>query len=201
MNLKEILLGEMELHSSIVEDGLTCLLHSILFVRAPGPVRPVDSHCSSLEPLTFAKCGVPDIDKAVKDAIESFQLSLCRVSPNNSKGVVVLSFYEKRSSRGFFGLTNNEEKVYFERWKIPVIVNDEVFRPDDINDKIELKRIRDFGREQIQQRMMTIIESVNASMDHVPPSMYEYDFNYAERRDQHSIMSKIVYPPALFNPV
>eukprot|EP01041_Mallomonas_annulata_P004450 gene4450-8864_t len=152
-------LAEMELHSSLVEEGLTCLLHSILFVRAPGPVRPVDSHCSRLAPLTFAKCGVPDIDIAVKDAIESFQLSLHRIGPTNSKGLVVLSFYEKRSNRGFFGLMNNEEKVYFERWKIPVVVNDDILhRCGDESDILELQRIYDSGRYQVQQRMMTIIE-------------------------------------------
>jgi hypothetical protein len=40
MNLKEITLEELELHSYFYEEGLSCLLHTILFVRAPGPVRP-----------------------------------------------------------------------------------------------------------------------------------------------------------------
>lgn len=40
MNLKEITLEELELHSYFYEEGLSCLLHTILFVRAPGSVRP-----------------------------------------------------------------------------------------------------------------------------------------------------------------
>lgn len=41
MNIKEIRLEELELHSYLYEEGLSCLLNTILFVRAPGPVRPV----------------------------------------------------------------------------------------------------------------------------------------------------------------
>lgn len=40
MNLKEITLEELELHSYFYEEGISCLLHTILFVRAPGSVRP-----------------------------------------------------------------------------------------------------------------------------------------------------------------
>jgi hypothetical protein len=36
MNLKEIILDEMELHSSLLEEGISCLLHTTLFVRSPG---------------------------------------------------------------------------------------------------------------------------------------------------------------------
>lgn len=40
MNIKEVRLEELELHSYLLEEGLNCLLNTILFVRAPGPVRP-----------------------------------------------------------------------------------------------------------------------------------------------------------------
>jgi hypothetical protein len=43
MNLKQITLDEMELPATLCEEGLACLLHTILFIRAPGPVRPVVS--------------------------------------------------------------------------------------------------------------------------------------------------------------
>jgi hypothetical protein len=71
MNIKEITLEELELHSYFYEEGLSCLLHTILFVRAPGSVRPQvrallfddndeiiysqDAHCKRIIPLTYAK--------------------------------------------------------------------------------------------------------------------------------------------------
>lgn len=41
MNLKEVALDEMELHNSLLEEGLSCLLHTTLFVRSPGSVTVV----------------------------------------------------------------------------------------------------------------------------------------------------------------
>lgn len=67
--IKEVLLEEIELHSSLLEEGLSCLLHTIIFVRHPGSVRPVDFSCTQLAPLTFAKCGLPNADTRVKSAI------------------------------------------------------------------------------------------------------------------------------------
>ena len=36
MNLKEHCLDEIELHTSLVKEGIGCLLHTILTIRAPG---------------------------------------------------------------------------------------------------------------------------------------------------------------------
>ncbi|KAG5191542.1 hypothetical protein JKP88DRAFT_285080 [Tribonema minus] len=54
MNLKEHVLEEVELHESHVRDALQCLLHTILFVRAPGPLRPREAHCDYFD-LTYAR--------------------------------------------------------------------------------------------------------------------------------------------------
>jgi hypothetical protein len=45
MNIKEITLDEIELHSAFVEEGISALLHTILFVRAPNVVKPEDYVC------------------------------------------------------------------------------------------------------------------------------------------------------------
>jgi hypothetical protein len=37
------------------------------------------------------------------------------VGPELSKGVILLTFFEKRESKGFLGLLRNEEKVCFEK--------------------------------------------------------------------------------------
>jgi hypothetical protein len=62
MNLKEITLEELELHSYLYEEGLSCLLHTILFVRAPGPVRPqVPTSFSSLAVELLLPERIPNI--------------------------------------------------------------------------------------------------------------------------------------------
>lgn len=65
MNIKEFSLDEIQLQTAYVEEAVSALLHTILFVRAPNVVSPVDHVCKRLEPLTFAKCGPPDVDITV----------------------------------------------------------------------------------------------------------------------------------------
>eukprot|EP00602_Paraphysomonas_sp_CaronLab_P012785 CAMPEP_0185042188 /NCGR_PEP_ID=MMETSP1103-20130426/42203_1 /TAXON_ID=36769 /ORGANISM="Paraphysomonas bandaiensis, Strain Caron Lab Isolate" /LENGTH=205 /DNA_ID=CAMNT_0027582213 /DNA_START=693 /DNA_END=1310 /DNA_ORIENTATION=- len=205
MNLKEITLEEMELHSTLYEEGLSCLLHTILFVRAPGPVRPQDAHCRKLCPLTYAKCGVEDVDNTVADTISNLKTSLIHVGPHLSRGVVTLSFYEKRENKGFFGILSSEEKVHFERWRIPVLVNESPFpRGMDPASEMTRKRLYDSAREQVKERMLVIFEAVNTSIDHVPPSMYEFALEASgltgERRE-HSMVTRLINSPTLMNPL
>ena len=66
MNIKEITLDEVELNNVFIDEGISALLHTILFVRAPNLVKPEDCHCTRLAPLTYAKCGPYDVDQTVK---------------------------------------------------------------------------------------------------------------------------------------
>lgn len=180
MNLKEIVIEEIELHHRYVNEGLSALLHTILFVRAPNLVKPEDHQCIELSPLIFAKCGPNDVDESVKRAIFNLNQLLTPVGPHLSKATIVLSFFEHRETKGFFGLISNHEKVYFERWRIPVIINElPLTRMNNDNNNLkednEELYLLNFARDQIQNRILTIIQDVNTSIDHVPPSLYEYE--------------------------
>jgi hypothetical protein len=45
MNIKEITLDDIELQNDFVDEGVSALLHTILFVRAPNLVKPEDHVC------------------------------------------------------------------------------------------------------------------------------------------------------------
>lgn len=124
------------------------MLHTILFHRALGPVKPVEvtrEHQSALvcnEPLTattfhrflilqceselldieYVRCGDADVDKSIEEAIETFSNSLAEVGPDLARGKLELSFFEKRR-RYLFGVARSSEKVYWEQWSVPVVVN------------------------------------------------------------------------------
>jgi Autophagy-related protein 101 len=66
MNIKEFVLDEIELHAALIDEGVSALLHTILFVRAPNLVKPEDYICKRLAPLSFAKCGPSDVDQTVR---------------------------------------------------------------------------------------------------------------------------------------
>jgi hypothetical protein len=106
------------------------------------------------------------------------------VGPGLFRGVIILSFYEKRENKGFFGMLTTQEKVYFERWRFPVLVNE---NPLDLGGERGMgvqqqatrreyrHRVYESAREQIKQRMLAIFENANSSVDHVPASAYEFE--------------------------
>ena len=123
MNIKEICLEEIEIHTSLVEETIHCLLHTVIFLRHPKKVTPDDMSCTLLAPLTYAKCNIKSIDNDVRHSVDVFNRSMTNIGPNISRGVIHLSYYEVSEQKGFFGLTSTTQKVYFERWKIPIIVS------------------------------------------------------------------------------
>jgi Autophagy-related protein 101 len=92
--------------------------------RAPNLVKPEDHVCERLAPIVYAKCGPSDVDATVEEAIHSLRASLTSVGPFLSKGIILISFFEKREVKGFFGLVNSTENIYFERWRIPVLIDE-----------------------------------------------------------------------------
>lgn len=109
--------------------------------------------------LCIFRCGVEDVEETVRNSIADLGKSMLHVGPNLSRGVLTLSFYDKRETKGFFGIMNSEEKVYFERWRIPILVNENQFpREGDAASEISRIRLIDTAREQIKKLMLTIFE-------------------------------------------
>ena len=79
-------------------------------------------YVSDVLDVTYARCGVTEMDKQVEEAIENFTHSLTPVGPDLSRGTIVLAFFEKRK-RYYFGVAKSTENVYWEQWSVPVIVN------------------------------------------------------------------------------
>lgn len=223
MNLKEVSLEEIELHSYCMEDGISVLLHSILFIRAPSVVKPEDYHCKTIPSLTYPRCGPKDVNDSVLDSIKlvrNVSLNHNSIGPNLSKAILILSFFELREVKGFFGFASSNEKVVFERWRIPIVIDS---RPlsnriiermtnssnsssyyEDVpssTDELEWVNILKTTKEEIQKRLFLIYDTVNTSLDHVPPTMYEYDIevvasiNGIERKDQQSMVTRLINTP------
>jgi len=205
MNLKELKLEEVELHASLLDEGLSAILHTILFVRDPSSeVKPIDVVCSKLGPLTYAKCGGrKDIHDHVKESIKLLLSQLAPVGPNLKKSTLLLQFYDQREAQKFFGLFTTAEKVIFERWHIPVRVDETTFHKTDIEQQnIEKAHFIQYAREQIERSILNIIEQ-SSSIDHIPPtSLYQYDITCSpygignDRQDQ-TLVAKLMYSPTL----
>ncbi|CAB1096936.1 unnamed protein product [Ectocarpus sp. CCAP 1310/34] len=201
MNLKEHVLEELELHEYYVRDALQCLLHTILFVRAPGSLRPRESHCENFG-LSFARCGARDVDVAVDRALEEFWRSLRPAGPDLSKGWIAVSFFMRREKKSF-GLFLKEEKVVWEQWVVPVLVNTSP-RPTEADDTSVLARgrLQEMAVRLVQGRMLDILTSVNDCIDHVPPVGTEYEFEMmsAPKEDRReSVYARLMQAPSPLN--
>ena len=48
MNLKEVVLEELELPVSVLKEGISALLHTLLFLRAPNQIKACDAFVAEL---------------------------------------------------------------------------------------------------------------------------------------------------------
>lgn len=105
-------LDEISVGPGEVADVISCLLHTILTTRLPRGVVPTDVSCPSLPAISYPMYA--DTEK-INRAIKSFE------SDASASGVVV-AFYKSKISYMWFGLVSIEEKIYHERWIIPIRV-------------------------------------------------------------------------------
>lgn len=144
--------------------------------------------CERLAPIVYAKCGPSDVDATVDEAIHSLKASLTSVGPFLSKGIILISFFEKREVKGFFGLVSSTENIYFERWRIPVLIDERPLLPPKYHDshsssstgyrskethhggnidyfakdaaETERKYLVDCALQVVQKRLVTILEVI-----------------------------------------
>ncbi|GMI37114.1 hypothetical protein TeGR_g13466 [Tetraparma gracilis] len=188
MNTLTHTLPESELPLFLARESLSLLLHSLLFLRAPGPVLPSSVACPNLA-LSYSKIGrVEDVDRQVAGAIDSFLGALTPIGPELSKGVLSLSFFERRVSKAFLGLVSTEERVVWEAWSLPLLVNS---TPRPVNEDgasvIERSRIQESTEATLRASLLHI-HACASSISHVPPG-----------EERENVYARVAQMPALIN--
>eukprot|EP01035_Chromulina_nebulosa_P023496 gene23496-30462_t len=180
---REIELKALRIHSHYIHECLSAILHTILYLRAPNHnFQTSDYLCEDLFPFIFTKCGPQDLDKIILQTIEVFRSSLYR-SPeddNNLRGEIVLSFYDRKEVKEYFGFVTRHEQIYFERWKIAIVLVEE--KPQSNNSNASLLKEQQYqsAYDQLSAIVLSIIESVNAASDHLPLALYDYEMTIME---------------------
>lgn len=182
------------------------MLHTILFTRALGKLKPVE-YVSDVLDLSYARCGVTEMDKQVEEAIEAFTHSLHAVGPDLSRGTIVLAFFEKRR-RYYFGVAKSTENVYWEQWSIPVVVN---HRPRPTGDSevaaLEADRRQSATELAVKRTIRKVVSLAVSRTEHIPPINFQasgpmtfcYEIHCAKRNDSawgwFSRLMKTTEPP------
>jgi len=210
LNYKEHYLPELELATGQVREALQAILYTILFIRSPGGVSPRDVECcGEFEFLVYPRIATSsslstincDVDKKVDESIQNFLMKLSQIGPELLSGGLTLSFFERRKTQQLFGLVSNEERVVWEQWHLRVVVNNTP-RPlsDDSAAVIERQRIQDTAEGMLRSVLMKAYEIAGASIDHVPPVMYEFEINCSKKvDDRENVYSRVTNMPNLIN--
>ncbi|KAG9440748.1 hypothetical protein H6P81_020913 [Aristolochia fimbriata] len=176
MNCEVCQLKELEVEHFEIREVLRCILHTIIFHRALGLVRPKDID-SELFEITYVQCGDPELEKKIEEKIDQF-IGWVEKHPNK-KSQICLSFFEVKNKQASW-FTNKTERLYWEQWYINLNV---VHSKPHSSKSHHSKVVVDPGENVLEERSMhraaleaslrevlfQIIKFVNEKKDHIPP--------------------------------
>ncbi|RLN96148.1 hypothetical protein BBJ28_00013346 [Nothophytophthora sp. Chile5] len=202
LSWREHLLDEIPVAAEDVGDAITCLLHTILFTRAPGPVRPSEATCQAFPNVTYALCAVGDVSRKVDHAVRVFEETVALGGgassyllgggsslmapygqPNMStgssvrganSGFLVVSFFERKVKKALFGLMSNEEKTVFEKWLLPVTVTSSPAASHGNELHSPFGTDNNSTEAALQNALLHILTAVQ-SIEHIPNAMYDFE--------------------------
>ncbi|PBK92118.1 DUF1649-domain-containing protein [Armillaria gallica] len=114
---------DLVLDRSTIKDVLRAMLHSILFHRLFGIVKP-----QTFEVLDVTMPGVsdPEVEQMVHEKVDLFWKSI--ENGGSKRGQILVTFSEKRQKKGgWFVYSGGEEDVPWEQW----VINAEIRQPLD----------------------------------------------------------------------
>ncbi|PKA55545.1 hypothetical protein AXF42_Ash006747 [Apostasia shenzhenica] len=175
MNCEVCQLKELVLETIEIREVLRCILHTIVFHRALGLVRPKDVDCELFE-ITYVQCGDAELEKKIEEKIDQF-ISWIEKHPNR-KCQVSLSFYEVKNKQPTW-FSNKIERLYWEQWFINLHVLTSKTHGKSHHSKGHVKSGENAVEESSSRRatleaslrevLFQIIKFVNDKKDHIPP--------------------------------
>jgi autophagy-related protein 101 len=147
---------------------LRCLIHTIVFNRTLGYVKPRDVD-SELFDITYVKCDDPEIEAKVETSISDICSSVDR-RPADHAVQLCLAFYELRKKAAWFG--SKDERLYWEQWFIKIQVLSTVEQQQHgYNSMKHLSTSKRQLKQQatLQHALGEVLRMVNEKRDHIPP--------------------------------
>ncbi|KAL3649406.1 hypothetical protein CASFOL_005809 [Castilleja foliolosa] len=174
MNCEVCQLKELDVEHFEIREVLRCILHTILFHRALGLVRPKDIDLELFE-ITYVQCGDVELERKIDEKIDQF---IDRVEKHpNKKNQICIAFYEVKNKQATW-FTNKVERLYWEQWYINLNVPKGHFGkshsskilvgPGDTAAEARSAR-RGALESSLRDVLFQIIRFVNEKKDHVPP--------------------------------
>lgn len=176
MNCEVCQLKELEVKQLDIQEVLRCILHTIMFHRALGLVRPKDVDLQLFD-VTYVQCGDIALEKKIDEKIDQF-INWVDKHPNK-KSQICLSFYEVKNNKALW-FSNKVERMFWEHWYINLNVvqhpkahpskshHSKVVDPGENLSEVESAR-RASLEASLREVLFQIIKFVNEKKDHIPP--------------------------------
>ena len=165
MNCEIHQLAPLRCEAFQAKEVMRAVLHTVLFTRALGVVRPRDVDCEMFD-LSYATCGDPAVDAAVEARLDALQAWLRRETRagGETHARVTLSFHELQHVGGSLPRIEKRPTACWEQWRVPleVVVVDEAH--DVLKEQLALE-LRDTLRGAIQH----VLGLAGERKDHIPP--------------------------------
>ena len=199
-NCEEFSCPEIEVPLIELKEALRCIVNTIIFNRSIGGTRPIEPVTirSQLFDVAYLKLDVPELDAAVEERIRAFSESIETHPPSLA---LVVSFYSEvvKDSGILWQVLSGKktEKIYFERWRIPVkLVTESSDASTSANSMSPKNKFgispqqREGGSvavSQVKAALWFVLRKVGEKMDHLPAApvqwIYPVEVSFEKSKD------------------
>eukprot|EP00443_Scrippsiella_acuminata_P129466 CAMPEP_0115584894 /NCGR_PEP_ID=MMETSP0272-20121206/6919_1 /TAXON_ID=71861 /ORGANISM="Scrippsiella trochoidea, Strain CCMP3099" /LENGTH=164 /DNA_ID=CAMNT_0003019943 /DNA_START=153 /DNA_END=647 /DNA_ORIENTATION=- len=132
------------------------------------------------------KTDEPEFEQEVETRAREFSELFEGNLANTGRAQLVLSFYTTKSRKQSIWniLVGSDEKIVFEQWRFPVVIQPMRRWPNPADNLREEANSQVLASQQTQQALQFIIGKANTKVDHLPPppqmhAAYKFDIAYA----------------------
>jgi len=188
LNAEEFLCPELRLAMCHVKEAMRTILHSLVVCRSIGGHRPIEPQVvfSELLDVCYLKTDEADFDDALEQAVAHFSEMLESGPSHAGRAQLVVSFYVTKSRKHSIWniLVGADEKVVFEQWRMPVVLQHFRRHASPTDNLREEANLQASASQQVHQAMHWVIGRTNAKVEHLPPppathSAYKFDISFA----------------------
>jgi len=160
-NCPKFELTPLEVGPKHIKPVLQCLIHTILFHRALGSVKPREISSDVFTNTSYMTCDkvYEEIEASISQVTKASEQILSNPNGDNHSTVIEIKFYEETKAKndGFlgFGFWQKELKPYWEIWAITLKRSKK---------DIDLRSLE----KDVRHNMIKIIDFANKHMDHLP---------------------------------
>jgi len=155
---KKFRLQPIVIKTFYLEDAVKTIIHTILFNRALGLLKPTESYCNLLD-ICYAK--IPSYDNDI--IVDNIYQKIFNSGFQNFQ--INVSFYSKIKQPIFYGLLSNNKKNIWEQWCIQISLEKRSTYRKCPQDKIIQRQKTE---KDLRNRVLQIINLINQHHSHMP---------------------------------